>query len=508
VADVYRYALAILRNPSDAEDVTQTTFLNAYRAYRGGERPRAARSWLLTIAHNVCRQRFRELRRRGDEVELDETATLSPAPEETAPTAEDIRRALTNLRFTQRSALVMRELEGRSYAEIGEVLGLSTSAVETLIFRARRALREQLEGTLTCAEAERAISRQLDRRLGRPEQRLLRAHLRECPDCASLARRERARRTALRGLGAIPLPHSLASFFGGGAAGGGIAAKAATVVAAGALVGGASYEAVEQVRPQPAGAGAVPVAASPPPAAAVPVAVRFASYAPAPRASAKPTGAVLAPRREQHVTIVRPAAKPKRPRVHPTRRAAPPVAPAPPPVAPPPAPEPAPPAVVAAAEPPSAPSPPAAAEPPGPPDRPDAPGQTKEKERERPLPAAQPAPSPSEPGKGKAKGKAKAEERAAQPPLTSPAPAASPQADAETPAGEHVPPGQARQEERARAKAEKQAEKEAKAEGAAEPEPPPAAPAAEPPPAADPAPPPAGGPPETPPGQERDKKKS
>ncbi len=53
----------------------------------------------------------------------------------------------------------MRELEGRSYAEIAEILELTTSAVETLIFRARRALREQLDGSLTCRDAERSISR-------------------------------------------------------------------------------------------------------------------------------------------------------------------------------------------------------------------------------------------------------------------------------------------------------------------------------------------------------------
>src|SRR5438128_1375658 len=84
-----------------------------------------------------------------------------------AADAEDIKRALSHLAFNQRAALVMRELEGRSYAEIAEVLGVSVSAVETLIFRARRALREQLEGSLSCAEAERSISRQLDGRLDR-----------------------------------------------------------------------------------------------------------------------------------------------------------------------------------------------------------------------------------------------------------------------------------------------------------------------------------------------------
>src|SRR5919109_5407976 len=104
--------------------------------------------------------------------------------EEAAPSADDIRRALGHLAFNQRAALVMRELEGRSYAEIAEILEISPSAVETLIFRARRALREQLEFSLTCGEAELAISRQLDGRLSRKEKGALRAHLRECKECA------------------------------------------------------------------------------------------------------------------------------------------------------------------------------------------------------------------------------------------------------------------------------------------------------------------------------------
>ena len=63
VGDVYRYALAVMRNPTDAEDVTQTTFLNAYRAYvEKGSRPDKPQNWLIAIAHNVCRQRFRQSR--------------------------------------------------------------------------------------------------------------------------------------------------------------------------------------------------------------------------------------------------------------------------------------------------------------------------------------------------------------------------------------------------------------------------------------------------------------
>ncbi len=70
--DVYRYAYGVLRNRADAEDVTQTTFLNAYRALERGEEPRAALNWLIAIAHNVCRQRFRTASRRPHEVEFDE----------------------------------------------------------------------------------------------------------------------------------------------------------------------------------------------------------------------------------------------------------------------------------------------------------------------------------------------------------------------------------------------------------------------------------------------------
>jgi RNA polymerase sigma-70 factor, ECF subfamily len=244
VGDVYRYALAVLRNPSDAEDVAQTTFLNAYRAFQRGERPQNAQNWLIAIAHNVCRQRFRQSARRPDEVAYDDGILDVIPDEDRGPSAEDIQRALGHLAFNQRAALVMRELEGRSYTEIAEILGLSVSAVETLIFRARRALREQLEGSLTCGEAERAISRQLDGRLSRVERGALRGHLRECKECERFARSQRAQRTAIKALAFVPLPTSLTSLFGGGGAavGGGVAIKAAAVVAAGTVAAGAGYE--------------------------------------------------------------------------------------------------------------------------------------------------------------------------------------------------------------------------------------------------------------------------
>jgi RNA polymerase sigma-70 factor, ECF subfamily len=140
--DVYRFVLRDVRNPADAEDVTQTAFLNAYRALKHGDRPEKPRAWLFTIAQNVARRRFRSSASRPLEVSLD--PDLAAAPEVESPTAAEIGEALGRLRPNYRSVLILREIGGLSYAEVAEHLGLSVAAVETLIFRARRALREEL----------------------------------------------------------------------------------------------------------------------------------------------------------------------------------------------------------------------------------------------------------------------------------------------------------------------------------------------------------------------------
>ena len=64
---VYRYAYAVLGNQADAEDVTQTTFMNALRALERGEHPRKPENWLVTIAHNLIRQRWRQQQARPRE---------------------------------------------------------------------------------------------------------------------------------------------------------------------------------------------------------------------------------------------------------------------------------------------------------------------------------------------------------------------------------------------------------------------------------------------------------
>jgi RNA polymerase sigma factor (sigma-70 family) len=142
--DVYGSVLRDVRDPDEAEDVTQAAFLNAFRAMRRGDRPEKPRAWLLTIARNVVRRRATIRAGRPQEVELDAELLLSLEDEEGSASA-DICAALRRLTDAQREAILLREIQGKSYSEIADELSLSTAAVEALIFRARRGLAEELE---------------------------------------------------------------------------------------------------------------------------------------------------------------------------------------------------------------------------------------------------------------------------------------------------------------------------------------------------------------------------
>ncbi len=246
-SEVYRYALAVLGNHADAEDITQTTFLNAYRSLEQGVSPRKPSSWLLAIASNAIKQRFRQDSSRPRQVELDDRIA-DTSSEVTGPTVGEILTGLSHIPPQQRQAIVLREFEGRSYKEIAEILDVTVSALETLLFRARRSLAEELEHQLTCTEAQFAVSRAADGRLGRKERRRLRVHLEECPDCARYTQVQKRHRRALRGLAVMPVPVSLMLFkgFEGTASaaalpsiGAGTAVAAGTGGAAGAMGGGA-----------------------------------------------------------------------------------------------------------------------------------------------------------------------------------------------------------------------------------------------------------------------------
>lgn len=282
--EVYRYAFAVLGNHADAEDVTQTTFLNAYRSLEQGVRPRKPSNWLLAIASNAIKQRFRQEQARPRYVELDERTASADAADEDGPTVGELLLALGKIPPQQRQAIVLREFEGRSYAEIAEILGVTTGALETLLFRARRSLAEELEHQLTCTDAQLAVSRAVDDRLGRKERRRLREHLAECPDCARFASLQKRHRRALKGLMLLPVPLSLsfakgiestaaaatlpaaaaatsaagigvgtATATGGGVLAGGVALKAAAVVTAATVATGVGVTGSSETGARPAG---------------------------------------------------------------------------------------------------------------------------------------------------------------------------------------------------------------------------------------------------------------
>ncbi len=205
VGGVYRYALAVLRSRSEAEAVTRTTFLIALRTLDRGGPPPAWERWLMAIAHDLCRRCLADRGRRLREEDGADPRGVT----EVEWSEADYRRALRALTGHQRAVLVLREQEGRRFSEISQLLGLVPSAVERLVFDARRALREELESSLTCGEAERAISRRLDGRLTRRERAALREHLSRCPSCTGFAGRQGAQREALRSLAEVPVPSSL-----------------------------------------------------------------------------------------------------------------------------------------------------------------------------------------------------------------------------------------------------------------------------------------------------------
>lgn len=230
--DVYGFALRAVRDPDEAEDVTQTAFLNAYRALHRGDHPQKPRAWLLTIANNIARRQFRDRAARPQEVELDPELP-SNGGEWDALVAREIQGALRRLRPTRRIAVVLRDIEGLSYSEIAERMNLSEPAVETLLFRARNELQTELE------------------RLGRePSVR---------------------RRRSLRSLFVLPLPVSLLNYLDSLAftlSRSPLASRAAGVVAAVVLGAGVATQAGPLV--QDAAADRAPAAAR---ASGVPVAL-------------------------------------------------------------------------------------------------------------------------------------------------------------------------------------------------------------------------------------------
>jgi RNA polymerase sigma-70 factor (ECF subfamily) len=143
---VFAFCFRQLKNREDAEDATQLTFLNAFRWSTEGEFRVVNSSILFKIAQNVClnskRSSFR--RNRVEVTNLEGSDAISSPVNSPSDAIIRLSEALRALPLHQRHAILRREWQGLSYREIGAELGLSESAIEGLVFRARRALAAHL----------------------------------------------------------------------------------------------------------------------------------------------------------------------------------------------------------------------------------------------------------------------------------------------------------------------------------------------------------------------------
>ena len=245
---LFAYVRQMLATQSrqDAEDVLQDVFVRAFGALRADERPVNVRAWLYRVAHNRCIDHLRRpIPAPADVFEMSRTPLHDPL--EDAQRREDLRRLVTDvgrLPEQQRSALLMREIDGMSYADLATALDVTVPAVKSLLVRARLGLVEAAEARSTdCSVIRDDLVAAYDR--GVKASGRARRHMKECAGC-------REYRTALRGVrssfaaltpgaGAAALAAKLFGLGGGGAAAGGAAASGGGAAATGAAaVGGAT----------------------------------------------------------------------------------------------------------------------------------------------------------------------------------------------------------------------------------------------------------------------------
>jgi RNA polymerase sigma factor (sigma-70 family) len=232
---IYRYCLAIVGNPDDAQEALQNTMVKALRALQGEGREIKLKPWLYRIAHN---ESIELLRRRRDVVAIDpEVMSSDEGLAETAAQRERLRQLLADLQELpdrQRAALAMRELGGLGFDQIGEAFGTSKAVARQTVYEARLGLRELEAGReMGCEEVMHRLSN-ADGRIAR--RRDIRAHLRVCPDCRAFRDGIQERHRDLSALAPLPATASAATLhavLGGksGAAGG---AAATTVGSASA----------------------------------------------------------------------------------------------------------------------------------------------------------------------------------------------------------------------------------------------------------------------------------
>ncbi len=238
------YCRSIVLNTEDAHDATQSALENALRALPRREPGRPLKPWLYRIAHNEAINIVRRRQPVATGIDTDDLLTV-PGPEADSEQRTRLAQLVDDLRMLperQRGALVMRELSGLSYDEIGLALNVSNEAARRAVFDARTALHDAHDGRATeCTSVRRCLS-DGDRRHLRA--RGVRAHLRSCDDCSTFERAMGMRQTDLHmlgpwlagGAGALGLLG-----YGAGTAGASMLIASGTGAGAGAGAGGLGW---------------------------------------------------------------------------------------------------------------------------------------------------------------------------------------------------------------------------------------------------------------------------
>ena len=139
---VYAYCLRVVANEQDAQDLFQDVFYRVYTRASSFENEKSLGGWIFTIAHNLCLNKIRD---RKPLTDLEEYQLSAMPPEDYGEDWQArIEWALAQLPVDHREALVLREYNGLSYAEITEVLHSTIPAVKSRIYRAKERLRELL----------------------------------------------------------------------------------------------------------------------------------------------------------------------------------------------------------------------------------------------------------------------------------------------------------------------------------------------------------------------------
>jgi len=151
---LYRVALRLSGNPSDADDLVQETMLKAYRAWDQYEKGTNAKAWLLTILRHAFINEYRRRTRHPETVDLDRIepyAVFSEVQDEDPQGAffdrivdDEVLRAIDQLPVAFRETLVLSDVEGMSYQEIAGILGIPVGTVKSRLFRARQLLQGKL----------------------------------------------------------------------------------------------------------------------------------------------------------------------------------------------------------------------------------------------------------------------------------------------------------------------------------------------------------------------------